>query len=96
VIINGAAWGQCDAIYTAFCLGSLYFILADRPAWACILFGLALSFKLQAVFFAPVLLLLFLRGKRAARHGNSANRSSRCSSRMTSHSVRPTTLVYDP
>ena len=66
VIVNGAAWGQCDAIYTAFCLGSLYFLLTDRPAWAAIFFGLACSFKLQAVFFAPVLILLLLRGKRSA------------------------------
>ena len=61
IFINGAAWGQCDAIYTAFCLGSLYFLLTDRPAWACVFFGLALSFKLQAVFFLPVLFVLLLR-----------------------------------
>ena len=61
VFINSAAWGQCDAIYTAFCLGSLYFLLTDRPAWACVFFGLAISFKLQAIFFLPVLFVLLLR-----------------------------------
>jgi Gpi18-like mannosyltransferase len=25
IVINSAVWGQSDAIYTAFCLGSLYF-----------------------------------------------------------------------
>jgi Gpi18-like mannosyltransferase len=50
IFINSAAWGQCDAIYTAFCLGSLYFLLKERPAWACVFFALALSFKLQAIF----------------------------------------------
>jgi Gpi18-like mannosyltransferase len=61
VFINSSAWGQCDAIYTAFCLGSLYFLLKQRPAWACVCFALAISFKLQAIFFLPVLLLLLLK-----------------------------------
>ncbi len=61
IFINSAAWGQCDAIYASFCLGSLYFLLKRRPAWACVFFGLALAFKLQAIFFAPVLLMLLLK-----------------------------------
>jgi Gpi18-like mannosyltransferase len=61
IFINSAAWGQCDALYTAFCLGSLYFLLKRRPGWACVCFGLALAFKLQAIFFAPVLLVLLLK-----------------------------------
>src|SRR6266700_5026853 len=63
IFINSSAWGQCDAIYTAFCLGSLYFSLKERPGWACLFFGLALSFKLQAIFFLPVLLILLLKKK---------------------------------
>jgi len=68
IFINSAAWGQCDAIYTAFCLGSLYFLLTDRPAWACIFFGIAISFKLQAIFFAPVLFVLLLKRKLSLIH----------------------------
>ena len=63
VVINGAAWGQCDALYTAFCLGSLYCLMIKRPGWACALFGVALGFKLQAVFYAPVLAVAMLRGR---------------------------------
>ena len=63
IFITSAAWGQSDAIYTAFCLASLYFLLKERPAWACVFFGLAISFKLQAIFFLPVLLVLLLRRK---------------------------------
>src|SRR5947209_1247599 len=63
IFINSAAWGQSDATYTAFCLGSLYFLLRERPARACIFFGIAISFKLQAIFFLPVLFLLLLRRK---------------------------------
>ena len=68
VFINSAAWGQCDAIYTAWCLASLYCLLSKRPAWACVFFGLAISFKLQAIFFLPVLLVLFLTRKLPFRY----------------------------
>ena len=67
IFINSAAWGQADATYTAFCLGSLYFLLTKRPAWACVFFGLAISFKLQAIFFLPVLLILLFK-KRLPAH----------------------------
>jgi len=63
IFINSAAWGQCDAIYTAFCLGSLYYLLKERPAWACVFFAFALSFKLQAIFFLPILFMLLLKRK---------------------------------
>ena len=68
VFINSAAWGECDAIYTAWCLASLYCLLSKRPAWACVFFGLAISFKLQAIFFLPVLLVLFLTRKLPVRY----------------------------
>jgi Gpi18-like mannosyltransferase len=68
IFINSAAWGQSDAIYTAFCLGSLYFLLKERPAWACVFFGLAISFKLQAMFFLPVLLMLLLKRKLSMKY----------------------------
>jgi Gpi18-like mannosyltransferase len=58
VVINSAAWGQCDSIYSAFCLGSLYFLLRNKPWWAAAFFGVALSFKLQAIFFMPVLMIV--------------------------------------
>jgi Gpi18-like mannosyltransferase len=68
VFINSAAWAQSDAIYTAWCLASLYCLLSKRPAWACVFFGLAISFKLQAIFFLPVLLVLFLTRKLSFRY----------------------------
>ena len=60
VVVNSAWWGQCDSIYAAFCLGSLYFLLRQKPWWAAIFFGLALSFKLQAIFFLPVLIIVLV------------------------------------
>jgi Gpi18-like mannosyltransferase len=66
VILNSSLWAQCDSIYSAFTLLSLYFILRDRPVAASISFGIAISFKLQAIFFLPVLLgYLLARSARA-------------------------------
>lgn len=68
ILINSAAWGQCDAIYATFCVGSLYFLLTRRWGWACIFFGVAIAFKLQAIFFAPVLLLVALKRELPLRY----------------------------
>ena len=62
VVFNGAYWGQCDVIYTSLCLMALYMGLTRRSARCMLLFGAALSFKLQTVFFLPALLALWLRG----------------------------------
>ncbi len=68
VVFNGAYWGQCDVIYSSFCLLALYMGLTGRSARSMILFGVGLSFKLQTVFFLPVLLPLWLRGDIKLRH----------------------------
>lgn len=62
-ILNSAAWGQCDSIYSAFVLISLYFLIREKYPLAFIAFSLAFAFKLQAVFFFPVLLLLYFKKK---------------------------------
>ena len=59
VLINGSLWGQIDASYTAFSLIALYYLQKDKPFFASIWFGVALSFKLQAIFFLPVFMLYF-------------------------------------
>ncbi len=68
VIANSAWWGQADAVYSAFVLGGVYFLmraqsesLRANSIWACVMFGLAISFKLQAVFVLPVLAWLLMR-----------------------------------
>ena len=63
VVMNSAMWSQADAIYTAFLAGSLYCLLKGRQARAFVLYGLSFSFKLQAVFFAPVLFWLLAKGE---------------------------------
>ncbi len=68
VVFNGAYWGQCDMIYTGFCLLALYLALTGRPCRSMLCFGVALSFKLQTVFFLPALLPLWLQKKVKLRH----------------------------
>ncbi|MGZ9931485.1 glycosyltransferase 87 family protein [Streptomyces sp. NC-S4] len=60
VTANSGWWGQADSIFTAFIVGGIYFVLRHRPWWACTFFGLALAFKLQAVFVFPFLFVLLL------------------------------------
>lgn len=63
VLLNGAVWGQSDAIYTSFIVLSLYFLIKENSSWAMIAFGAAISFKLQAMVFAPAILCFWLVGK---------------------------------
>jgi len=60
VLINSAAWGQCDIIYVTFLLAFILYILKEKPFLAMIFLGIALSIKLQAVFVLPVLLAALL------------------------------------
>lgn len=60
VMLNSAAWAQCDFIYTSFLLMSLYYLLGQRYLLAFIAYGVAFSFKLQAIFLFPLLVLLYL------------------------------------
>jgi Gpi18-like mannosyltransferase len=59
VLINGSLWGQIDASYTAFGLIALYYLQKDQPFISAVWFGVAFSFKLQAIFFLPVFMLYF-------------------------------------
>lgn len=63
VIINSAVLGQCDSIYTAFVLMFIYYILKNKNKLTLFLFSIALSFKLQAIFVAPVILYLIVTKK---------------------------------
>ncbi len=63
MMLNSSLWGQSDAIYAAPILACLYCMLKDRPFLASVAFGVALSVKLQAIFFVPVLIGYLLRSK---------------------------------
>lgn len=64
VILNSSWWAQCDAIYTFFGLASLFLLSKKKDMEALIVYGVAFTFKLQAVFLLPVIVLvLFIRKK---------------------------------
>jgi len=58
VMLNGAYWGQCDSVYVALALVSVWCALADRPRLSLVFITLSFAFKLQAVFFMPVFFVL--------------------------------------
>lgn len=60
VVLNGAAWAQCDAIYAALCLHGLAAGLEGRPRSSAFLAGLAFACKLQTVFLLPVWAVLWM------------------------------------
>lgn len=63
VFLNSAVWGQCDAIYTAALAAFVYYLMAGKENRAVIAFAISFVFKLQAVFLAPLLLLMVLKRK---------------------------------
>ena len=63
VWVNSAWWGQCDSIFTAFLLLTVLFILREKPWWAMVMFTIAFTFKFQAIFLAPFILLMLLSRK---------------------------------
>lgn len=63
VILNGAFWGQCDAIYGALCIHAAALTLDGKNKLAVALMAAAFSFKLQAVFVLPLWGVLWLAGK---------------------------------
>jgi Gpi18-like mannosyltransferase len=63
VFQNTILWGQCDVVHTACLLGMLRLLLAKRPGWAMFVFGVALAFKLQAIFAGAVIAALLLSGE---------------------------------
>ena len=61
IVLNSAAWGQCDAIYITFVVMSVYYILTNKDGRAIAFFSIAFCFKLQAIFAAPFLLVVLLK-----------------------------------
>ncbi len=72
VLVNSAFWGQCDVIYVAFVVWSVYFILKDDTFVSRMLssafIGLALANKLQTIFIIPLFGYLWLKRKYKLRY----------------------------
>ncbi len=64
VLLNSAVWGQCDIIYTCFIIITIYLFLKKKVTLAFVGYGIALAFKLQALFVLPVLFLLYFKERK--------------------------------
>jgi Gpi18-like mannosyltransferase len=62
LLLNGALWGQCDVIYTTFLLAFAYYLIRNCPFQAILMYAVALSLKVQAIFLAPFFIYLLLTG----------------------------------
>lgn len=60
VVLNSAAWAQCDAIFATFTLLALDALLRRRTLTSAAWWGLAMATKPQAVFLLPLALIVLL------------------------------------
>lgn len=63
VIVNGASAAQCDIFYSLFLVATMYSLYLERPAGALVCYGIAIAFKLQAIFLSPFILIFLLKRK---------------------------------
>lgn len=63
-IMNSSLWGQCDSIFSSFCVLSLCFFFKEKDIKGFIFLGLGFAFKLQAVFFLPFIIFYYLYKRR--------------------------------
>jgi Gpi18-like mannosyltransferase len=68
VVLNSAAWNQIESIYTAALVAFLYYLLKKQGWFACIAYGIAFSIKLQSIYLAPLLLVMFLKKEVSWKH----------------------------
>ena len=60
-ILNSCVWAQCDSIFSFFVLLSCYYLYRKNEKKSIIYFTLAFCFKIQAIFFLPVLIIYLLK-----------------------------------
>ena len=63
VILNSSFWAQCDSIYAAFIVLSLYLMIKKKYNICFILYAVAFTFKLQSIFMLPVYGILYLKNR---------------------------------
>ena len=63
VFLNSGVWAQCDSIFTCFTIMSFYYMLRGNDITSMVMYGISISFKIQAIFYAPVIVIAVLRGK---------------------------------
>lgn len=65
---NSGLWAQCDGIYSAMILCSIYYLMKEKPTKAMIFYGIAFALKLQSVFVLPVYIVMWALKKIDFKH----------------------------
>ena len=68
VFLNGSLWSQCDAVYVALAILSIYLALDNKPVLSMFCITLSFGFKLQSVFVMPIFAVLYFMGKFKLKH----------------------------
>ena len=61
VLANSSYLSQCDSIYSAFTVGSIYFLLKKQPWISALFLGVAFAFKMQTLLLLPFFFVMMLR-----------------------------------
>lgn len=67
-LVNSVQWAQCDMLPMFWILLSMYYFVKERPSMAMSFFGIAFAFKLQPLWLAPLLLILWVNKKVELKH----------------------------
>lgn len=67
-LTNGVLWAQCDMLVMFWILLCVYFFIKERPNMAMLFFGIAFAFKLQPLWLAPLLVILWVNKKVDLKH----------------------------
>lgn len=67
-LVNSTLWAQCDMLPMFWVLLCVYFLIKERPSMAMFFFGVAFAFKLQPLWLAPMLIILWINKKIDLKH----------------------------
>ena len=59
---NAAGWGQTDTGFAGMCVLAVLFLLNEKPVLGLSALGIALAFKLQAIFILPLFMYAWFQG----------------------------------
>lgn len=62
ILLNSSYLSQSDAIYSAFVVGSVYFLLIRKQLLTVLFLGFAFAFKMQSAIILPFYFVMMLRG----------------------------------
>ena len=67
-LVNSTLWAQCDMLPMFWVLLCVYFFVKECPSMAMFFFGVAFAFKLQPLWLAPMLVILWVNKKVDLKH----------------------------